>query len=227
MRAGSCGSDLSSSSVQRWGLRSVRVRLAFGAVLLWWVVVLSGCTPFSTLEPEEHATPAAQPTIPPKPTVALAERPTRVSPQPTAPPVGLEKGNTAPDFTLTDLEGNQVTLSDLRGQVVMINFWATWCGFCRVELPVIQSVYETHRDSGFVVLAIDVQESAKLVGAFVEDMGMTFPVLLDSGEVTYLYDVRGLPMSFFIDQNGVIYAKHIGPVDESSLKRYLAQAGVE
>ena len=78
-------------------------------------------------------------------------------PPPTAPPVGLDVGNMAPDLALENLSGETVRLSDFVGQPVMINFWAVWCGFCRIELPEMQSVYEAYHDQGFAILAVDVQ----------------------------------------------------------------------
>lgn len=149
-------------------------------------------------------------------------------PAPEAPPVGVEVGNTGPELTLPNLMGDLVSLSDYRGQPVMINFWAVWCGFCRTELPEMQSAYEEHKDSGFVILAIDVMEDPESVGAFAEELGLTFPILLDrKGEVSRSYRVRGLPTSYFVDQNGVIIGKQLGPIDREWIERYLARAGVE
>ena len=150
------------------------------------------------------------------------------TPVPTAPPVGVKVGNTAPDLRLANLEGKEVRLGDLRGQPVLVNFWAVWCGFCRVELPEMQAVYEAYNDKGFVILAVDVQEEKPLVQDFVNELGLTFPVLLDTkGEVTRSYRVRGLPTSYFVDPNGVIVGVQVGPIDEAWMKEHLAQVGVK
>jgi peroxiredoxin len=142
--------------------------------------------------------------------------------------VGVKVGNTAPDLRLANLEGKEVSLSDLRGQPVLVNFWAVWCGFCRVELPEMQEVYEAYKDKGFVILAVDVQEEKPPVQDFVNELGLTFPVLLDTkGEVTRSYRVRGLPTSYFVDPNGVIVGVQVGPIDEAWMKKYLAQVGVK
>jgi peroxiredoxin len=140
----------------------------------------------------------------------------------------LQVGDTAPDFALESLSGETLRLSDMRGQAVMINFWAVWCGYCRIELPAMQAVYQVYQDQEFVVLAVDVQESRDLVEAFVEDAGLTFPILLDQrAEVTSLYRIRGLPTSYFVDRDGVITAVHLGPVNEQLIEEYMAEAGVQ
>jgi len=142
--------------------------------------------------------------------------------------VGLRVGDTAPDFALESLRGETIRLSDMRGQVVMINFWAVWCGYCRIELPAMQAVYQVYQDQGFTVLAVDVQESRDVVQAFVEDAGLTFPILLDQrAQVTSMYRIRGLPTSFFVDGDGIITAVHLGPVNEQIIEEYMAEAGVE
>ncbi len=135
-----------------------------------------------------------------------------------------EVGSPAPDFTAQTLQGESVSLSDLRGQVVLINFWATWCAPCRVEMPAIQARYNR---GGFTVLAVDFDESAELVQAFVDDLELSFPVLLDpGGEIQNLYRVRGYPTSFFVDAEGIIRVFHIGDMSEAEIDNYLTQLGV-
>jgi peroxiredoxin len=150
------------------------------------------------------------------------------NPQPEGTAVVVQVGDLAPDFELVDLDDSGVALADFRGQVVLLNFWAVWCGYCRAEFPVLQAFYERHQNDGFVVLAINIQERKELVSEYVGETGLTFPVLLDRrGEVTARYRVRGLPTSFLVDRDGRILEKHIGPVDESMLDEYLAQSGVQ
>jgi thiol-disulfide isomerase/thioredoxin len=159
---------------------------------------------------------------------AMPEQTTGPTPVPTAPSVGVRVGNTAPNLALANLEGTETSLAGFAGQPVMINFWAVWCGFCRVELPEMQRVYEAYKDRGFVILAVDVQEERLLVQGFADELGLTFPVLLDTkGEVTRSYRVRGLPTSYFVDQNGVILDVQVGPVDAAWMENNLAQVGVE
>ena len=216
----------------------MRYKIGLGLVAAYLLVSVIGCTlqaPTATQTPEPSVA-APSPTKIPDPTATrfLAETPARTpvpslaSSRTPSPPVGLRVGDTAPDFALESLQGETLRLSDMRGQVVMINFWAVWCGYCRIELPAMQAVYQVYQDEGFVVLAVDVQESKDVVKAFVEDAGLTFPILLDQrAKVTSMYRIRGLPTSIFVDPNGVIAAVHLGPVNEQIIQEYMAEAGVE
>jgi cytochrome c biogenesis protein CcmG/thiol:disulfide interchange protein DsbE len=159
---------------------------------------------------------------------AAAGQDQEVADAPTVPPVGVTVGMRAPDLALKALDGGTIRLSDLRGQPVMINFWAVWCGFCRTELPEMQQAFEAYRDQGFTILAVDVQEDRSVVEPFVDELGLSFPILLDSeAEVSRSYRVRGLPTSYFLDQNGVIIGRELGAIDKAWIVNYLAQAGVE
>ncbi|MCD4687618.1 MAG: redoxin domain-containing protein, partial [Anaerolineae bacterium] len=119
---------------------------------------------------------------------------------------GLEAGQRAPDFSAEMLDGSTLSLSDLRGQVVLVNFWATWCGPCRVEMPDFQTVYDLYETDGFVVLAVNYEEGQDTVADFANDLDLTFPVMLDtSGTINaQLYQVAEYPTSFLLDRNGVI-----------------------
>jgi peroxiredoxin len=136
-------------------------------------------------------------------------------------------GAPAPDFTLKDLSGHEVALSSYAGDVVLINFWATWCGPCLVEMPAIERRYEALKDRGLVVLAVDDDEAITDVSAFAHELDLTFTLLLDPGAaVNDLYRVRGLPTSFVVDREGVIRQLHIGLMTEEQLDGYLAKAGL-
>lgn len=156
--------------------------------------------------------------VPVKPTEARSE-------QPAAPRAGY----IAPDFTLNTLDGGAITLSDLRGQAVLVNFWASWCPPCRAEMPAIQRVYERYRDQGFTVLAVDLQESDRQVAAFSSSLGLTFPILMDrDGSVFNRYQVKALPSTFFVDRQGVIRDVAVGgpmaePFIESQVMELLAR----
>ncbi len=132
------------------------------------------------------------------------------------------EGFSAPDFTLDLLQGGQVTLSELRGKVVVVNLWATWCPPCRAEMPAFQEVYEEGRDRGLVILAVNTtyQDSLAEVANFVGEYGLTFPVALDrDGNVASLYQLRALPSTFFVDREGVIQEVVIGgPISPSTIK---------
>lgn len=112
----------------------------------------------------------------------------------------------APDLELTTLDGQRVALRDLRGKVVLLNFWATWCPPCKAEMPDLQALYEEHGDAhDFVVVGVNFQEAAAPVEAFVRERGLTFPVWLDGqGDAGGKLGVRGLPVSFIIDREGRI-----------------------
>ena len=124
---------------------------------------------------------------------------------------GPEVGKLAPDFTLTGLDGQEVSLSAFRGQPVLLNFWAIWCGPCRMEMPLLQDMYEKWSGEGLVFLAVNLQEDPARVKEFIAEAGYTFPILLSPGnEVPLAYNVRGIPATFFIDADGVIRDIKIG-----------------
>ena len=135
-------------------------------------------------------------------------------------------GLAAPDFELTDLSGNAVRLSELKGHPVLLNFWATWCGPCEVEMPAIQDRYE-HNQSDLSVLAINFDEPEQDVRQYAGRLGLTFDILLDPGaKVQDLYRVRGYPTSFLVDAEGVIRVHHVGSMSEEQLDQYLQQVGI-
>jgi peroxiredoxin len=125
---------------------------------------------------------------------------------------GLEERNvvprpgfSAPGFTLETLDGETVTLADFRGKVVVVNFWATWCLPCRTEMPALERAWNALQDNGLVILAVNLQESPGHVSAFVKELGLTFPVLLDrNGAAFDQYQVQLYPTTFFIGRDGII-----------------------
>lgn len=120
-------------------------------------------------------------------------------------------GFAAPNFALTSTAGESFTLADLKGKVVLVNFWATWCPPCRAEMPAIDAAYRANKDAGFVVLAVDQMESADVVNAFGAKYNLSFPLLLDAdGDINRQYLVSALPTSFFVDRKGVIRDLMIG-----------------
>ncbi len=137
-------------------------------------------------------------------------------------------GSLAPEFELTDLEGTQHRLSQYRGDVVLLNFWATWCEPCRVEMPAIDKKYQALRGKGFVVLGVDFDEPATEVRAFRDQVKVSFPLLLDpGGKVQGLYRILGYPTSFFVDREGIVRIMHIGIMDDSQMDQYLKRVGLE
>jgi peroxiredoxin len=116
-------------------------------------------------------------------------------------------GMPATDFTLTDLDGRTQSLSQYRGKVVLLNFWATWCKPCTTEMPAMQACYDKLRDKGFVVLAVNELEDDEKVREHIRAYKHTFPVLMDrENRVANLYGVYGLPVSVFIDETGIVQA---------------------
>jgi peroxiredoxin len=133
-----------------------------------------------------------------------------------------QSGFLAPDFELASLADETIKLSDLRGQAVLVNLWATWCPPCRAEMQTIEAVYNEYKSRGFTVLAVNMtyQDDAAAVMPFVREQGLTFPVLLETtGEMGRAYQLQSLPSSFFIDRDGIIQEVVIGgPMAEALLR---------
>ena len=124
----------------------------------------------------------------------------------------------APDFTLKSLDGNNLRLEEFRGKVVLINFWASWCGPCRQEMPLLDRLHHRYEDTGFTVLGVNVEGDSKPAQEIVDKTKVTFPVLIDEGQkVSELYDLEAMPSTIVIDRDGVIRYIHLGykPGDES------------
>ena len=137
---------------------------------------------------------------------------------------GVNLGNLASDFALETLDGTEVSLSDYRGKVVLINFWATWCPPCRAEIPDLEAAYQARQDEGFVVLGISVEEPREAVAPFAQAIGMSYPVLLDrGGQVMKMFRAPGLPISLILDRDGVIKVRHVGILTREQLEDYLAE----
>jgi peroxiredoxin len=120
-------------------------------------------------------------------------------------PVGTDVGQRAPDFTLNDLAGNPVSLSDFHGQPVLLNFMHTWCQPCNASAPGMAAAYEANKGKGFTILSVDVEESGSATKAFIDKYGLNYPFVLDpDGQIVREYGVRGVPTSFFLDSSGVI-----------------------
>lgn len=137
----------------------------------------------------------------------------------------LEVGALAYDFALDDVAGNPIRLSELTGSPVIVNFWATWCAPCRIEMPELEAAYQAYRDEGLVILALDQQEAGEDVANFFEELGLNFTAVLDSeGTVSAQYGVASiLPTTFFINGAGEITAIHRGPMVQSQIDGYLAE----
>ncbi len=134
------------------------------------------------------------------------------------------KPENAPTVAYTLLNGQTSSTDRLRGKVVLVNFWATWCVPCRAEMPEIESTYQAHRERGFRVLAINVQEDRAEVQAFFDELGLSFPALLDrDASVARLYLARALPSSFLVDRQGVVRYVRVGPLTGPTLEEQLVK----
>src|SRR5262249_36101952 len=127
-------------------------------------------------------------------------------------------GRLAPNFTLPQLDGPPVTLSKLRGQVVVINFWASWCAECRVEQAALNQTWQQFQDSGVVVIGVDFEDSAGAARGYVNTDGVTYPVAEDTNSHTALaYGVRGVPETFVVNRSGRIVSHVVGPLTAAAL----------
>ncbi|WP_371195291.1 TlpA disulfide reductase family protein [Glaciecola sp. SC05] len=117
----------------------------------------------------------------------------------------------APDFTLKSKESGNIRLSEQRGNIVMVNFWASWCGPCREELPEMEEIYQEYRDLGFEILAVNVDDHPDKANVLLDDIEVSFPVLYDTdGNVSQLYDVNAMPTTVIIDRDGNQRLLHLG-----------------
>ncbi len=174
-----------------------RVSLGLLAVVLAGILVIQGCMPSSQsiTSDRQEAT------------------------------TGLNVGERAPDFTLVDLEGNQVSLSDFRGKTVFVNFWATWCPPCRAEMPEIEAIYQEYKDKDVVVIGVDILEPEDVVRQYMQQGDYSWTFVLDtSGEVAGNYRIVAIPTSFFIDREGIIQAVNIGAMTKRAMEAKLAEA---
>jgi peroxiredoxin len=132
----------------------------------------------------------------------------------------LPKTNSlAPDFTLNDIDGNKVTLSELRGNVVILNFWSIWCGPCLAEMPSLNTLFVEFKDKGLIVFAVAEDPAEKPVRAYIEEKKLALPILMDKKkEVYFKYTLFGIPVSFLINKKGVIVERFIGESDWCSLQ---------
>ncbi|MFC4698755.1 TlpA disulfide reductase family protein [Glaciecola siphonariae] len=126
-------------------------------------------------------------------------------------PSFAQGNNDAPDFTLRSKDSGNIRLAEQRGNIVLLNFWASWCGPCREELPEMESIYQNYKDLGFEILAVNVDDDPSKADVLLDDIEVSFPVLFDTqGEVSELYGVSAMPTTVIIDRNGKQRLLHMG-----------------
>ena len=141
-------------------------------------------------------------------------------------PEGISEGKRAPDFRLETLAGGEVSLSDHHGDVVLINFWATWCAPCRAEIPAIEAVHQARQNDGFVVFGVNYQESRDVVEPFARELAISYPVLLDERfEVGGQYNGGELPTTVIIDSQGNVRRRFIGARSLAVFEAMVREAG--
>ena len=174
-----------------------------------------------TSEPEATTAPAISPTVAPTPRPSPAPTAT-ATPGPTPVTVRTStKQETAIDFHLDLLTGEELQLSDLRGKVVVLNFWGSWCPPCRAEMPSFESIYRQYKDKGVVFVGVAVSDVESKARAFAEEVGVTYPIGLDPGHISSTYRITAMPTTYFIDQEGNISRKLQGPANEGALRFFI------
>ncbi len=123
----------------------------------------------------------------------------------------VQLSSSAPDFTLKSVAGPNLRLQEQRGQVVMINFWATWCGPCRLEMPHLNRIYDKYRSTGFVLLGVNIDDDPRAAADLAAKLGLRFPVLLDTDKkVSRVYDMSAMPATLLVDRDGRVRYIHRG-----------------
>ena len=157
---------------------------------------------------------------------ALAFALHRFNPGSAAPPgsrITSAEHSFAPDFSLPQLNGETLNLSDYRGKVVLLDFWATWCDPCREEVPRFMELQKKYRDQGFQMIGVSMDDNPEPVRDFYQQFKMNYPVVMGNARTGELYGgVLGLPIAFLVGRDGRIYSKHTGPINISSLDEEIA-----
>ena len=189
------------------------------------LIILALALALSCADRPPAATPSAIPVSTPTPTPSVT-----ATPSPTLTPSAfsrdvppLEVGEAVPGFVLEGLDGGEVvSLAGLEGRVVVLNFWASWCGPCRLEMPDFQKAWEEHQEQGVVFMGIAVDDTASEASKFAEQVGVTYPLALDTtGDVARAYRIRAVPSTYFIDREGRLATTLSGLANQGALRIFL------
>lgn len=200
--------------------------LTIVALAIATVLVVAACERPQAQEPEPRATLALSPTA------ARLVTPTPISPTTVPPPeatmipqattVVAKLDEPAPDFELELFDGGTVRLSDLKGKVVVLNFWASWCPPCRKEMPAFERTWQEYRDRGVVFVGVAVQDDEADSRAFAQEAGVTYPIGMDwNGRIFQSYRPTSMPTTFLIDREGVVSRKIVNYANEAVLRLFL------
>ncbi len=192
------------------------------AISVWGLAALAALASACGSEPPA-ATPTAAPTETPRPTPTRVLAPTATAlPRPTPMTIRtVTQPEPAADFEIGLLSGGRLSLSELRGSVVVLNFWASWCPPCRDEMPFFENVYREYRDRGVVFVGVAVSDVEERARDFAERIGVSYPIGLDPGHIAETYRITAMPTTYFIDEEGVISKKLQGPANEGALRFFI------
>ena len=209
-----------------YNLEDCAVKLNQGQITLGGFTTCINTPSSTTVDPVASATPeakaAALPNIDSAPSIldvaaSASQTQTRE--------VGLEIGKVAPGFTTTTDQGAAFTLADQRGKVVILNFWATWCGPCRIEMPEFEKAYASKGGQGFSILGVNNAEAVDVVAGFRSELKLSFPLLLDTdAQIQKLYAINAYPSTYVLNRDGVIAALHFGPLTTEQIADLVTQA---
>lgn len=130
----------------------------------------------------------------------------------------------APEFILENLNGGETSLESLKGKAVILNFWATWCVPCKIEMPLLEKTHQKYKGKGLVVIGVNYRESAPIIKSFMTKNSLSIPVLLDpEGELADEFNIMGLPATFFINRNGDVIGSHTGLISPSTLDSWITK----